>query len=139
MTLMENNVLFVILLIICLSCDNRTRAELFQDEYVSNQAQGIIREIELMKGCLLSIEFENGQSVGLLDACTISNVIRNGDSLVKYKNSAKVLLYRRDSVFAINSITPKVIPSEDLDSIETFEFWNENFTNRWYHTSEFKY
>ena len=136
---MKNSALFVVLLILFFSCDDRTRAEFFKDEYISNRAQGIIRETELWKGCLLVIEFENGQRVGLLDACVIRNVIQDRDSLVKFKNSAKVLLYRRDSVFTINSITPEDIPSEDLDLVGTFGFWNENIANRWYYTSDFKY
>ncbi len=135
---MKKTILLVAPFLIFFGCSEySSRAEVFRELYIANKAQGTVRDVELWKGCLLAIEFKNGVRTGILGACEVRDVIQKYDSLVKFRNSAKALLFRGDSVFPLNSITPRVIPAVDIDSVGPFDYWDEDVVNKWYPISEF--
>ncbi|MBO0328935.1 hypothetical protein [[Muricauda] lutisoli] len=129
------------LVLFCLSCDNRTAAEMYNEEFIMPGAKGEVVRTELWKGGLLVIHIiDSDGSDSILQVFNRDEIlddIKPEDKIEKLPQSNKCILTRKDSIKLIDCIDLTGLRQDTREALESISQWNRKNINRWIYKNEF--
>jgi len=119
-------------IVFCFSCDNRTALEIYKEELIIPEFEGIVDSTELWKGGGLVVSLkEKKETVGITNDNSILKEIKKGDFFKKLPNSNKCYIKRGDSIFYFDCVSLKRLDEKTKDSLREVKQWDRNKINHW--------
>ncbi|MGI0108328.1 hypothetical protein [Salinimicrobium sp. WS361] len=135
---MKNKLKYLILLFfgtVIYSCDDRTSAEIYKEEFIAPSKAGKVSSTELWKGGLLVIDLvktdRSETTAQINNDQHVLNSIKKGDFFEKYPNSNKCLIRRNDSIMLFDCIKLEGLENKTRDSLLPVEQWERQKINQW--------
>lgn len=129
------------LVLFYLACDNRTAAEMYNEEFIMPGAKGEVVRTELWKGGLLVVHIidSNGSDsmLQVSNRAEILDDIKPEDEIEKLPQSNKCILTRKDSIKLIDCIDLTGLRQETRENLESIPQWERKNINRWIDKNEF--
>jgi len=132
MYLKYNILIYFCLIVFCFSCDNRTASEVYREDIIAPQFEGIVDSTELWRGGLLVIYLKNKDEVAQINNDqSVLEEIRKGDFFKKMPHSNECYIRRGDSIFYFDCVNLKRLNEKTRDSLRGIKQWDRNKINHW--------
>ncbi len=128
---MDFKTILLALLLLSLSCNTAERGEREYERCILPNQKGKVLDKFLNRGNIATITLntdDNSQNeyLWIYGNNNAYNLINIGDSLIKYPNSNKLLLIKKDSIIKMSNYTHK-----DLQVLYDFDSWDSEELNKW--------
>lgn len=132
MTLKYNFLGCCFLVLMTISCDDRTRGEIYKEEFLAPGFKGVVDTTELWKGGLLVIRLtDEDKIIEIINSHKILNEIQKGDLFIKEPGSNRCSIKRSDSIFHFDCIKLELFENETREELGDVEQWDRGKLNQW--------